>query len=238
MQVDCRLRAQGRSVLVADSSLAGQDLRDRADWDRSVEHGLLVPFALNEKFPVGLRVIDRELTAAEDRAWLGRLRCNATFPSGRILIAGGLYELAHPEDEEEESVWVDVPGGDHQVAIHTLVTGVNARWCLMRADGVGWDGQEMFGAWFRRTRPTEAFPEWLRTLCMLSPDTDPGHENEWAEHWQDDLNHRWEERPWVDYIIQILAPDADLDRPPLDGGLMVETEVRRLIACPDAALRE
>ena len=48
------------------------------------------------------------------------------------------------------------------------------------------------------------------------------------------LEARWESRPWVDHLLQLIPYEGPLEPPPLHDGFLVESDVRRPSRCPDA----
>jgi hypothetical protein len=98
----------------------------------------------------------------------------------KLCVTGGAV-LVGEDCDEDDSYWseyvrmIDVTPGLYHAALYSQVPGVNGSAPLDHIAG-DYRAGEPLGAWFRRTRPDEAFPEWLRYLCVAYPDADPGHE--------------------------------------------------------------
>ena len=70
--------------------------------------------------------------------------------------------------------------------------------------------REPVGRWFRRTRPGEPFPAWLRNQCVATPSDDPGHEAEWQGA------PRLRDEEWPDYV-HFLVHLTPVDALPTEG---------------------
>ena len=134
-----------------------------------------------------------------------------------ISAGGGFVE---GEEEEDFDRHIQIPTGDYQVNLYTMITGPSGELVFTRMQEK--HGQEPLGAWFRRTRPRETFPSWLADWCYENPAMDPGHENQWQEEDSEEDCYDFEdeesehEPTWVDYLIQLLPLKTDLPFPPLE----------------------
>jgi hypothetical protein len=72
--------------------------------------------------------------------------------------------------------------------------------------------KEPMGAYFRRTRPGEPFPQWLKRRCVEDPSEDPGHEREWRES---DLDADEDRESGLQYIDMLLRLSPLPTNPPV-----------------------
>jgi hypothetical protein len=238
---DVYLPGESPSLVICSDGRAGHsieelDLENGAgweSWERAVDKGVFLPFALYASGPLVIRIVLGALDGAEEAQWVGSVRWNVDVPNGRLALCPGFDYLEHPcsEPEREFDVrFVDVPAGEYRVTVYSLLSGVNGEWCGRRSDE-----PEAPGAWFRRVSPGQEFPDWLQLACASLPELDPGHEEHWDRFFNtpdcDAISDRFEARPHVDLIVQLETLEegsaGELTRPELDDGLMHESELRK-----------
>jgi len=122
------------------------------------ELGLVLPLSQDDSYVLRIRL--GPPSALEKREFVGLSSGHLDLSSG-ILISG------------ESSL--RVPKKRFRVEVRSFFPQNVARWQLTKAN----DRSEKLGAYYRRTRPQQEFPEWLRWICWSQPNDDPGHEAQW-----------------------------------------------------------
>jgi len=91
--------------------------------------------------------------------------------------------------------------------------------------------QRALGAYFRRTRPGEPFPLWLRNECTSDPDLDPGHEEEWHEEEED---YDTPQPDYVGFLLRLTPLDGEAPELPdmVDGWFSHAPRPRKPAVCP------
>ncbi|WP_337173162.1 hypothetical protein [Paludisphaera sp.] len=229
-RIDVEVYNEAGGFTIASAGLCGRDLAGVIPgderWMAAVADGVFMPIELAQDDPIVIRVVvDDPLTDPERDEWVARVRHRLSVPDGRLLIMGGACEYFDGEDMEEYSRTLDIPAGDYQAEVYTYLHGANGDYALDQAGP-----PEAVGAYFRRTRPGEPFPGWLRAECRDRPGVDPGHEDEWRDAGDDAEG----DRPRFLHFLLRLSPDRGEPGPPPDtrGWYSAGAEARRPARCP------
>jgi hypothetical protein len=224
-RTDVNIYNEATGFTITSKSLGGRDFSpwDSSDpeWREAMREGLFLTAELVQDDSFGVRVVaDEPLTEEEQAQWVDHWAAKLLITDGILTISGGI-EYLWGEEMEDYTQYVPVAPGVYRVDFYTYIPGVNGWHCLRAAP----EGEEPFGAYFRRTRPGEAFPYWLQADCYEEPEQDPGHEAEWEEEPEED-----EDSPgYIDFLLHLtplerLPPDEAPPAPPLgdpeaeDGG--------------------
>ncbi|MGH9258858.1 MAG: hypothetical protein ACRD08_03015, partial [Acidimicrobiales bacterium] len=225
---------EATGFLITSRAMGGREIdSDDNAWTAAVRAGDLLPIELVQDDSFLIRVVaGDELTPQESEEWVGRLAWRLRVPDGRLAVTGGAEFVMEPLEEDTPSEFVrllDVPAGDYHAVVYAYLNGVNGEYLLDQAAPKG-EEAEPAGAFFRRTRPGEEFPLWLRHWCVAYADKDPGHENEWAGQPVPD------ERPeFVDFLLHLTPLRGEpKTMPPLEQGFFSFNafEVRKPALCP------
>lgn len=184
-------------------------------WVEGIQSGAFLAVELVQDDPIHCRIIlDDVLTPEEEGEVVQRCAWKLRVPDGKLVIAGGIECLIEEVDEDDEFVQIlDIPRGDYRLDLYTCFAGVNGPYLYWgnydidankpgatRAKPEGGPlVSEPVGAWFRRTRPGEPFPYWLKCHCLEDERCDPGHEEEWKE----DAEVEEESPPLVDFLVRL-----------------------------------
>ncbi|MDX1932316.1 MAG: hypothetical protein SFU56_06905 [Capsulimonadales bacterium] len=188
------------------------------EWREGVRSGRFLPVQLVQDDAFDIRVVvDEPLTPEEDALWVDRWAARLIISGGTLVVTGGC-EYLEGEDSEDYLDSCPVPSGEYLAEFHTYIPSINGWHCLSAAPG----GDEPLGAYFRRTRPDEEFPLWLRAECIDDPEQDPGHEDEW-----EDSDEEFDEDDGPAYMgfvlrltpIERLSPEEIPEEPPIHPDL-------------------
>ncbi|MGE3820094.1 MAG: hypothetical protein AB7I30_11770 [Isosphaeraceae bacterium] len=229
-RVDLEVDNEATGFMIASEGLHGRDFSsvdsEDEEWLKAVKDGVFLPFELVQDDSFIIRVVvDEPLSSQEEAEWVGRTRHKLRVPDGRLVIIGGGPEYLWGEDVEEFTRFLDVPPGDYLAELHTYYHGINGSHCLNEAEP-----SEPIGSYFRRTRPGEAFPLWLRNECASDPEADPGREEEWRGVESD---YETEQPPYVGFLLRLSPLERAPKSPPMeDGWFEIGTGARRPKTCP------
>lgn len=189
---------EATGFVITSKSLAGRDLSEvepsSDEWIALTQEGVFLPVQLVQDDGFNVRVIvDEPLSGDEEAQWVDHWAGTLLVPDGVLTISAG-SEYLEGEEMEDYTEFVDVPPGAYRAELFTCIPGVNGWYCLGAAEG----GDEPLGAYFRRTRPGERFPDWLFDDCVEEPEIDPGHEDEWMERETD-----YEVGAYVDFLLRL-----------------------------------
>ena len=190
------------------------------------EAGQFLVFELYQDDYLSLRCVNGKLRKAEG-GWISKVSAKLVAKSGVVRISAGIEYLFGDELPDSYFVEVAVEPGDYCVSIYSYLNGINGPQSL---------GGESFADFFRRTRPDEEFPAWLKNLCYShSSIYDPANTGLWdSETEYEKVEAELEEKPLVDFLIQF-EPWKDQPVSPLDkDGWIIELESRILDRFPDA----
>jgi hypothetical protein len=222
--------------MIGSASLHGGAYAEAEDgdarWLAGIAAGDFLPIGLVQDDGFVIRVVvDEPLSAREDDEWVGRTRHRLRVPDGRLVVVGGCQEYLAGEEMDEFTASLPVPPGDYLAEVYSYLHGVNGDYCLREA---GLD--EPLGAYFRRTRPGEPFPPWLRDLCAHDPRLDPGHEEEWRDV---KVDYDAEKPAYVGFLVR-LSPLVEDPAPPATerGWIAIGQGARRPAACPLGLIAE
>jgi len=188
--------------------------RANADFRENPKFNLISPWTdrhdqamqvvLDHKGGFSGGIVVGALTRQEQVEWVGRLSGHLRVPCGQIVFPGGL---------------VSVPRGNYSVEVLCYLNSETAGHIIdqWHAGIERTGGQELrqhpfcqreaLGAYFRRTRPGQAFPQWLIKACCDDPHEDPGHEAEWVQRRQSNHTQSTEDvahqESFVELIIQL-----------------------------------
>ena len=228
---------EATGMLVTSARLGGKgwDNGGKA-WEKGVRNGALFPVELVQDDPFVIRVVvGGGLESQEAEEWVGRLDGKLRVPDGDLVVCGGAEYVMEEFDDEDDSFMAEyvrhmnIPRGEYRATLYMYFGGVNGRACLQSARGG--DEPEPLGEWFRRTRPGEPFPVWLRNRCIDDPAEDPGHEAEWAgaAKVEDPVAH------YVDFLLHLVpsGPGEKIALPELsEGWFSTPTECREPARIP------
>ncbi len=222
---------EATGFLVTSPRLRG---RGEKEWDAAVRSGDLLPIPLVQDDSFVIRVVaGGELTAAESEEWVGRLAWRLRVPDGKMVIAGGVEFVLEPRGEDDDGLSdyvrvLELPRGEYRAELYAYLHGVDGERLVGRA--AKGRKAEPAGSYFRRTRPGEEFPVWLRRWCIAHRSTDPGHEDEWKGQ---TLPENQPEH--VDFLLHLtLDEGVPLAMPALKRGLFSfeAFDVRKPERCP------
>ncbi len=233
---DVYVHNEATGFLITSRAMGGCRLDPDTDgWTDAVRAGELIPVALARAAPFVIRVVvGGELTAQEREECVGRFPWVLRVPDGQLAVTGGIEFVLEPAAEDPTSISeslrvLDVPAGDYRAVLYAYLSGVNGEHLLELAAPRG-KRAEAAGAFFRRTRPGEAFPLWLRHRCVAHPDRDPGHEKEWEGQ---DVPAEVPEL--IDFLVHLTPLESEQDvLPRLDRGFFrwEVFEARMPVRCP------
>lgn len=198
------------------------------DLDRFVREGLLIPIELVQDDSILVRVVLGDLTPAEEEEWVGRVEWMLKIPCGSLAVEGGLDPST--QDDDDYVRFVEVPPGDYRVEVLTYLHGINGDYCIDEVN------DEPLGAWFRRTRPDEEMPIWLKMTLADEPDEDPGFEDTWDEYEdylgnlpREEYDRLHEENVLVDFVVRLTPLEGDMGEPELgeEGWFAIDTGARK-----------
>ena len=233
---DLEIYNESTGFMITSKGLCGQDFsgieaEDKA-WKTAIREGVFLPFELVQDDSFIIRVVvDEPLSEQERDEWVGMTTHKLRIPDGDLAVIGGGLEFLWGEDMEEFARFQKVPPGDYLAEVYTYLQGVNGEYCLDLAKP-----REPLGAYFRRTRPGEPFPLWLKNECASDPDIDPDHKKEWENA---EADYDTEQPPYVSFLLR-LSPL--LEAPPLpkfeEGWITVGQNPRRPEKCPLGLIAE
>jgi predicted DNA-binding WGR domain protein len=235
IRADLSVYNEATAFLVTSASMAGKELDPRdAKWKKAVEAGDLLPVELVQDDSFIIRLVVGELGPEEEEEWVGRIAWKLRVPDGKLAVAGGFELVMEPVEGGGGSDYlqsldalrvVDVPPGEYRAELLAFLNGVNGHWLLDHAS----PEKEPIGAWFRRTRPKEKFPPWLRRWCRSDPDMDPGHEAEWAKGKEKETKSEA-----VDFLLRLAPLAGELSLPAIGEGCfgLDAFEARKPARCP------
>lgn len=227
MRTEVSVYNEATGFVITSKNIGGMDFdgidNPSSEWREAVANGIMLPISLVQDDSIGVSiVVDEPLTAHEDDNWVDHWTGRLVIDDGVLTITGG-SEYLQGEEMDEYTEYVPILPGEYQADFYTYLPGVNGYYTLQAipksADSFG-GGKEPYGAYFRRTRPSEEFPLWLQQECFDDPDQDPGHESEWDE----DGNADDSDGPiYLDFLLhltpvarltaeQLPIPSAPIDR--------------------------
>lgn len=235
-RADLSVYNEATGFMITSKGLCGGDYsevdsEDKA-WHDAIEQGVFLPFELVQDDSFIIRVVvDEPLTAEEQDEWVGHTLHKLRIPDGTLAVIGGGPEYLWGEDMEEFTCFLDVPPGDYMAEIYTYFHGVNGSYCLDEIKP-----SEPIGAYFRRTRPGDPFPLWLRNACADDPKADPGHDDEWKDV---EADYDTEQPPYVGFLLR-LSPLGEIPEPPAmeNGWITIGQDARKPAVCPLGVVAE
>jgi hypothetical protein len=197
---DLDIYNEANGFMVLSMKMAGVAMDEgSAKWNKAVADAKMIPVMLFQDDPFTVRVVAGDkLTPQESEEWVARVDWWLNVPDGKLAVTGGAI-LVNDEYDEDDPYYkdyigvVELPPGFYRATVYSYVPGVNGSAVLDHLAG-GYEKGEPLGRWFRRTRPHETFPAWLRYLCVAIPSTDPDHKEEWK------LQKRPSDAEMPDYI--------------------------------------
>jgi hypothetical protein len=209
----------------------GIDPTSRA-WTSAFLRGDLLPIELVQDDSFVIRIVaGGKLSRQEEDEWVGRVSWILNCPDGQLVVAGGSEFLEEPldagENDELQSVrTIAIAPGTYRADFYTYLSGVNGAVLLERA--MRQTAAETLGAYFRRTRTSTPFPDWLRARMVACPDLDPGYESEWK------VEMPAEVPPFVDFLLHLTTATAAGKAPRRTEGWISNTvhDVRVPARCP------
>ena len=227
---------ESTGFIITSQGLCGQDFSDIESedkaWGKAIREGVFLPFELVQDDGFIIRVvIDEPLSEQERDEWVGFTSHKLRIPDGKLAVIGGGLEFLWGEDMDEFARFQEVPPGDYLAEVYTYLQGVNGSFCLDKAKP-----REPLGAYFRRTRPGEPFPLWLKNECASDPAIDPDHKKEWKTA---EADYETDQPPYVGFLLR-LAPLSETPAPPKmeDGWITVGQNARRPDKCPLGLIAE
>jgi hypothetical protein len=186
-----------------------------------VKRGAMMPMDLYQDDGYLVRFILGELTEQEEAEWVARARGRLEVSCGQVLVSGILTPDFDREfasimpAEANGSYWagayVEVPPGSYQVEVYGYAPGdLSSGWGLITDPGLfgkhpGIKPEKALD-YFRRTRPSETPPAWIKDES--------------------------EEGSYVDFIVRLAPLTGDAPGPELEEGGAVKWEFRKPDICP------
>lgn len=186
-----------------------------------VARGILLPMSLYQDDGYYVRFVVGDLTEQEEAEWTAHVCWKLNVACGQVMVSGCLSEDFEDEVSEIEpavpggSYWmgayVEVPPGDYQVDVYSYPPGdLSAGWGHItdpslygKAPGIAPENEMEY---FRRTRPEEELPAWLK--------------------------EGYDETPYVNFIIRLSPLASDLPFPKLEEDGCLAWEFRKPEICP------
>jgi hypothetical protein len=238
---DVSVYNEATGFLITSVGLSGRDCNCESDtrqWQELVQDGVFLPVSLvQDNGPIFRVIVNDSLTEQEEAECVDHFAWKLLIPDGRLALIGGC-EYLWGEDSEEFMKVLEVPPGEYRADVYTCFTGINGPdlyWGNYEVDA-GQEGatnakssggplrSEPVGAWFRRTRPQEEFPQWLVEHAHEDPRSDPGHEQFWYDY--DGPLYEDDGPEYIDFIIQLTpmdkAPSLPDTLPVLEDGWIPE----------------
>ena len=171
---------------------------------RNVQEGIIIPVKLVQDSSPHIRLITGELTEQEEAEWVSKIVWKLRVPCGSLVLEGG-FDPRGPKDRFMKTV--EISAGDYQIELFTFYWGISG------FDTLRGDMSEPVGAWFRRTRPGQPFPDTMKFYFGEWGEEDPGHEEEWEEFYGSEEYNELEEPDWVDFLVRLtpLDPETTLE---------------------------
>lgn len=227
--LDFTIQEAGCLLYAADLNLGGNPFGalDARDWKKLTEKGALLATSLYQDDGYNVRVLFGELRDTEAREWTGRAAWKLNLESGKMVVSGvcdpdiGEYVRTFPVAAQNGDYHlgciVEIPAGVYAVTIYSFPPNdLSGGWmaiedassfkaCFGQEPGIK---HEKPLAYFARTRPGEAPPDWIID--------------------------GWEDADFLDFLIQIV-PLKEEELPPLpkfeDDGCLL-WEYRKPEICP------
>jgi hypothetical protein len=171
------------------------------------ELAFVLPLCQDDSYSMRVRL--GSPSASEKREFIGSAAGHLDLSSG-VLLSG-------------ES-GIDVPPQRYRVEVRSFLPHSMGWWQWERAAGK----KEKIGAYWRRTRPGTAFPDWLRWNCLNAPMDDPGHEKEWRSL----KTIEPIKTAYVDFLVCLLRPSGSKPISPSNRNGIAEWEIRCPAICP------
>jgi hypothetical protein len=249
---DVSVYNEATGFLITSEGLAGRDCNCQAEspqWQQLIQDGVFLPISLvSDNCPIFRVIVNDSLTDQEKAECIDHVAWKLLIPDGRLALIGGC-EYLWGEDSEEYMNVLKVPPGEYRADIYTCFTGINGPdlyWGNYEFE-VGEEGathakssggplqSEPVGAWFRRTRPDEEFPQWLVEHCYEDPRCDPGHEQFWYDYDGDLYEDDGPE--FLDFIVQLTPLDQATALPDTlpvleEGWIPTEIDLQLPDQCP------
>lgn len=182
---------------------AVRSAKDAADR----ELGFVLPLVQDDSYVLRVRL--GQPSATEKRECVG-------FSSGHLDLSSGI--LVSGESS------VRVPGKRFRVEVRSFLPHSTACWQLAKSNR----RSEKLGAYYRRTRPGQPFPEWLREICWSHPGDDPGYEKEWRQFSVMDAP----KNAYVDFLVCLLRPSTSKPLSKVNRNGIATWEIRCPEICP------
>lgn len=235
-RIDLDIYNEATGFMITSKCLCGRDFSDidpdEPEWLDAIKEGIFLPFELVQDDSFIIRVVlDEELSPQEQEEWVASSAHKLRIPDGKLAIIGGGVEYLWGEDMDEFSRFLEVPRGDYLAEVYTYFHGANGSYCLNEIDP-----NEPIGAYFRHTRPGQAFPLWLRNECAEDPDLDPGHQSEWEGV---EVDYDTVQPPYLGFLVRLSPLVRRPGIPAMeDGWFEASNGARKPTACPQGIVAE
>jgi hypothetical protein len=187
-----------------------------------IERGVFFPTTLYQDDGYIVRVVVGELNAQEEAEWTARARWKLSVPCGQVLLSGVLTPdfatLEFPQMTQARNnssyplgCYIEVPPGDYQAELYGYPPGdLSGGWghitdskLFGKVPGIEPERPE---AYFRRTRPSDRVPAWIRD--------------------EDD------ETVFVNFLVRLSPLQSEAPPLRLEDDTAVEWEFRKPERCP------
>jgi hypothetical protein len=204
---------------------------------RARNDGHLMPVRFDDR-PSGMTalVLLGEHAPEFESEWMGRAAWWLNVPCGYLGVSAGIHLLEVPDGyaggNDPYFKYVAVPPGEYLVEVLAYLPAdevlFHPKGGSRRFPVPGRPRGVPIGAYFRRTRPNEPLPDWLTAYLLEYPYCDPGHEEEWEDREDDDV----EVEGCLLHVIRLtpVQPGEPVLRRPRD--LWLPFELRSLPKCP------
>lgn len=155
--------------------LTGPVLKDKslssctAAWQ-----GVCMTIPLDHKNGFHGRFVVGDLSPSEAEQWIGRLPGRLDVPCGQLVLPGHLLHV--PSGKYDVDVLAYFPG---QTAFQCAAKWRSGTYEIQEAELPQFK-RESLGSYFRRTRPGQEFPGWLKWVCADDSQADPEMYEQWG----------------------------------------------------------
>ena len=190
---------------------------------------------------INARVVVGALTEQEESEWVGHVRSKLDLSCGELSVSSAL--VMFDDDPDETALrFISVPPSKYQVDVYAYfpsfaMVAENLTAELMKCEFVP------IAQWFRETRPSEDFPQWLIYQCLESYDYDPDNEEYWEKLAEGMDEDQWDELSekagkFVEFLIQLSPLKEEPLVPDLYKSGACKWNSRLLTKCPTGLYSE
>lgn len=225
--IEFSLQEAGCLLYAADAGLGGEPFSKlhHFGWQDLTLKGALIGTSLYQDDGFFVRVVFGDLSAEEKSEWTARVSWKLNLESGKMVVSGVCDEdleeymedfpIARDKGDYQLGCFVEVPPGEYAVTIYSFPPNDLAGGWMAIEDRSSFKlcfGQESeFGYekpvdYWKRTRPEETPPDWLKD--------------------------GYEDNNFLDFVIQLAPLSAELTPPGFESDGCILWEYRKPEICP------